>query len=201
MKPLAIDLFCGLGGWAEGFIMEGYRVIGFDNDPRFAKVYPGEFVLADVRTLDGRRFKDATVIVASPPCQEFSMRFLRKVQKPPSTELVEAAWRIGMESGRPMVLENVQGAREFIGKPRCHRGAYYLWGDVPLLPWLRLPPKVGAVARATGGWNSYPGGRSKMLGPERLKKWGARDRGRGGAAHRAKIPLPLARAVARGFRP
>lgn len=30
MKPLCIDLFCGLGGWAEGFIAEGYRVIGFD---------------------------------------------------------------------------------------------------------------------------------------------------------------------------
>jgi len=25
----------------EGFIAEGYRVVGFDNDSRFAKVYPG----------------------------------------------------------------------------------------------------------------------------------------------------------------
>ena len=40
-RPLAIDLFCGLGGWTEGFIAEGYRVVGFDNDSRFAKVYPG----------------------------------------------------------------------------------------------------------------------------------------------------------------
>jgi len=30
MKPLAIDLYCGLGGWAEGFLSEGYRVVGFD---------------------------------------------------------------------------------------------------------------------------------------------------------------------------
>ena len=30
MKPLCIDLFCGLGGWAEGFLSEGYDVIGFD---------------------------------------------------------------------------------------------------------------------------------------------------------------------------
>jgi hypothetical protein len=30
MKPLAIDLFCGLGGWTEGLLAEGYDVVGFD---------------------------------------------------------------------------------------------------------------------------------------------------------------------------
>jgi hypothetical protein len=29
LMPLAIDLFCGLGGWAEGLLAEGYDVIGF----------------------------------------------------------------------------------------------------------------------------------------------------------------------------
>lgn len=29
-KPLAIDLFCGLGGWTEGLLAEGYYVVGFD---------------------------------------------------------------------------------------------------------------------------------------------------------------------------
>jgi site-specific DNA-cytosine methylase len=27
---LAIDLFCGLGGWTEGLLAEGYYVVGFD---------------------------------------------------------------------------------------------------------------------------------------------------------------------------
>ena len=30
MTPLAIDLFCGLGGWTEGLLAEGYWVVGFD---------------------------------------------------------------------------------------------------------------------------------------------------------------------------
>ena len=71
MNALAIDLFCGLGGWAEGFLAEGYSVVGFDNERR---PYPGHLVLQDVTTLHGSQFKDAAVIVASPPCQAYSYR-------------------------------------------------------------------------------------------------------------------------------
>lgn len=74
MRPLAIDLFCGLGGWTDGFLAEGYDVVGFDIERHDYGTggYPGQLVIQDVTTLDGAQFKDAAVIVASPPCQEFS---------------------------------------------------------------------------------------------------------------------------------
>jgi hypothetical protein len=72
--PLCIDLFCGLGGWAEGFLAEGYRVIGFDIERHDYGTggYPGQLVIQDVLTLHGAQFRDAACIVASPPCQEYS---------------------------------------------------------------------------------------------------------------------------------
>ena len=96
---LAIDLYCGLGGWAEGFLSEGWRIIGFDNEP---KPYPGEFVLQDVTTLHGAQFKDAAVIVASPPCQAYSYRAMpwkrAKALPPPDNTLFETCFRIQREA-------------------------------------------------------------------------------------------------------
>lgn len=33
-KPLMVDLYAGLGGWAFGGIAEGYDVVGFDIERR-----------------------------------------------------------------------------------------------------------------------------------------------------------------------
>ena len=66
-KPLCIDLFCGLGGWAEGFLAEGFTVVGFDI---VRMAYPGFLVLQDVRHLHGSQFRRAACLVASPPCTE-----------------------------------------------------------------------------------------------------------------------------------
>src|SRR3954465_7217003 len=73
-KPLAIDLFCGLGGWTDGLLAEGYDVIGFDIEQHVygEHRYPAQLVIQDVLTLHGSQFKTADLIVASPPCQEYS---------------------------------------------------------------------------------------------------------------------------------
>jgi len=54
-KAIAIDLFCGLGGWAHAFLDSGYRIIGFDIEAHDYGngSYPGELVLQDVRSVNG----------------------------------------------------------------------------------------------------------------------------------------------------
>lgn len=73
-KPLCIDLFCGLGGWTEGFLAEGWNVVGFDIERHVygQHQYPAQLVLQDVRTIHGSQFRHAHAIVASSPCQAYS---------------------------------------------------------------------------------------------------------------------------------
>ncbi len=145
MQPLAIDLFCGLGGWTEGLLAEGYHVIGFDIERHVygAHRYPAQLVIQDVLTLHGSQFKDAALIVASPPCQGYSYRAMpwsrAKALPPPDNSLFEACFRIQREaceaSGRhiPLIVENVKGAQPWVGRARWNFGSFYLWGDVPAL--------------------------------------------------------------------
>lgn len=176
MKPLAIDLFCGLGGWTEGLLAEGWNVIGFDIECHEygEHRYPAHLVLHDVRELHGAWFKDASLIVASPPCQEYSymaMPWSRAKAKAAAiradttgaeharlTRLFRECFRIQREAcqsaGRhiPLVVENVRGAQPWVGKAAGHYGSFYLWGDVPAL----MPIALKAVKVPTMGAGWYP---------------------------------------------
>jgi hypothetical protein len=176
VKPLCIDLFCGLGGWADGFLAEGYRVIGFDI---VLRPYPGQLVVQDVMTLDGSRFRDAVVIVASPPCDEFSRwdQPWTRARNPPPPDLT--LWHqcrvIAGAAKVPLIVENVRGAQRWCGTANAHFGKQYLWGDVP------------AILPAINGLQNE--GRQKQTLSSTRK------------AERAKIPFPLAQHIARVFKP
>lgn len=252
--PLAIDLFCGLGGWSEALITDGWDVIGFDNERHEydGEKYPGQLVLQDVLTLSGWQFKDADVIVASPPCTEYSymaMPWSRAKQirralygrdefpegyKGSRTieelnALFDACFRIQREAceaaGRhiPLIVENVRGAQEWVGKARWNYGSFYLWGDVPAL----MPvAKRGAMKGCVGTVNGSGGFReqsswdreTKAFSDEHVKlggSWfgeyrkgqGPRNHGSNSKARKAasariaKIPYPLAQHIARVFYP
>ena len=157
MKPLAIDLFCGLGGWTEGLLAEGYDVVGFDIERHEygEHRYPAQLVVQDVLTLRGSQFRNAALIVASPPCQAYSYRAMpwkrAKALPPPDNTLFETCFRIQREAceaaGRhiPMVVENVRGAQKWVGRARWNYGSFYLWGDVPA-----LMPQILAAHKVTG---------------------------------------------------
>lgn len=151
IKPLCIDLFCGLGGWTGGFLAEGWDCIGFDIERHDygSGGYPGQLVLQDVLTLHGSQFRNADCIVASPPCQNYSYMAMpwsrakamrdRWLKDGPNNRLFDACFRIQREAcqaaGRyiPMVVENVRGAQPWVGRAAWSYGSFYLWGDVPAL--------------------------------------------------------------------
>jgi hypothetical protein len=180
VRPLGIDLFCGLGGWTEGLLAEGYDVVGFDIERHDYGTggYPAQLVLQDVLTLHGRQFKDAALIVASPPCQEFSYMAMpwtraKQIERalhgigqfpkgytgsrtlPELTALFNACFRIQREAIEaagyfiPLVVENVRGAEKWVGRARWHYGSFYLWGDVPA-----LMPIPGRLRKSlVGSWD------------------------------------------------
>jgi hypothetical protein len=181
MKPIVHDLYCGLGGWAEGFLSEGYEVHGYDIEKHDygTGTYPGNLILCDVRSIHGSQLKDAAVIVASPPCQEPSYRAMpwKRAKAlnaigPPHNfiELFNACFRIQREAseaaGRyiPLIVENVCGAQRWVGRARWHFGSYYLWGDVPALMPVTLKSREVPGFRFDGSGGSLKTASVKATG-------------------------------------
>lgn len=197
-KPLCIDLFCGLGGWTEGFLAEDWDVIGFDIERHQygEQCYPAQLVIQDVLTLHGAQFKGADMIVASPPCQQYSLWGMRMFHSHPATpdkSLWEAAVRIGQEAGVPTIIENVRGAQYWWGKSDWKSGPYHFWGNVPCL-WPDAPTKRKNVVddikngdrrglKVNANFSSTSAQRKQVT------------------AEAAKIPIELSSHIARVFRP
>jgi hypothetical protein len=186
MRPLAIDLFCGLGGWTDGLLAEGFDVIGFDIERHVYGEYryPGMLAIQDVTTLHGSQFRDAALIVASPPCQEYSYMAMpwslakakaaaiRADESGAELErlnrLFNATFRIQREAceaaGRhiPLIVENVRGAEPWVGRSRWNFGSFYLWGDVPAL----MPPTFKAFDGSSKSFQTASADGLKGAGPK-----------------------------------
>lgn len=107
-KPRILDLFCCAGGVAMGYSRAGFDIVGVDIDsqPRF----PFEFIQADALTLDMEFLKSFDAIHASPPCQSYSDLAKRNGNAHEWPRLVEPVREMLTASGKPFVIENVEGA-------------------------------------------------------------------------------------------
>jgi len=183
-----LDLFCGLGGWSDGFASEGYEVLGIEIEPKIAKLYKHPVIVADVRTLNGEMFKGFDMIVGSPPCRDFSqLRFLdfrwkRKADPNYGLQFVNAFLRI-IDEAKPnfWLMENVPNLANYLDiKPvqksrlgktmiRCFWGKY---------PQFLIPMSNKHTVR----------GRKHLTykGLDHLESW-----------LNAKIPFPVATALAK----
>lgn len=121
-KPIAIDLFCGVGGMSLGFKEAGFRVVGaFDNDERHINAYKNNFPSVPAFTLDLRRAtggvllnlihckREIDVLFGGPPCQGFSMIGKRRKNDCRNLLLYEFSRLIREIGPSYFVLENVPG--------------------------------------------------------------------------------------------
>ncbi|MBS1863033.1 MAG: DNA cytosine methyltransferase [Actinobacteria bacterium] len=115
-KPILIDVYCGAGGATRGYQEAGFEVIGVDVDPQ--PEYVGDqFVQMDaLEFLDRLRYTlhlDTVVaaIHASPPCQRYSQMLHGKPElQEKHPDLIEPTREALIKTGRPYVIENVEGA-------------------------------------------------------------------------------------------
>jgi DNA (cytosine-5)-methyltransferase 1 len=130
LKPIYkfIDLFCGAGGFAEGFVLTGRfkSLLGIDNFRPAAQTYKINFplslvLLEDIKRVQNRELEDlidindVDIVIGSPPCEPFTganpkreKNPLDRLYKDPMGQLTLHFIRIvGAIKPRIFVMENV----------------------------------------------------------------------------------------------
>ena len=191
----ALDLFCGLGGFSDGLALEGFEVLGVEIEPKIAALYKHPVIVADIRSLNPENFKGYDLIVGSPPCRDFARPicsvFGHRWKRPPDPAygmvLVRAFLNfVKVAEPRFWLMENVIGLKEYLEiPPKCesYLGLYMkraLWGNFP--PFL-IPMDMNKKSMF------QPGSFCKPVDNTWLRSW-----------NRAKIPLPVARALGRAVK-
>ena len=160
-----LDLFSGLGGFSEAFVLNDDEVLRIENNPLLSEVK--HTVMMDVCKLrdiiaEGLTQGDLNpyllnidLIVASPPCYDFSLAYsapqgiiARKGKEEfeayqPDMELFEVTLEIiEMLKPRYWIIENVRGSIRHCEKiglvPRQKFQAYVLYGNFPKF----TPPRM-----------------------------------------------------------
>lgn len=146
-----LDLFSGLGGFSEAFLQAGDEVVRVENNQLLSEV-PCTSIecVRHVRDRlksfkeEGHAIRDIDVVLASPPCYEFSLAYSAprsKAQREgeewnPSLDLVETTLEIiDLIQPRYWVIENVIGSATYFERlglvPHQIMRPYVLYGNFP----------------------------------------------------------------------
>ena len=113
-----LDLYCGAGGATRGFMDAGFHVVGVDLYPQ--PRYSGNiFIQADaLEYLAHVDLSPFDFIHASPPCPRFTaLKTAPNTKGDAHPDLITPIRPLLIRSGKPWVIENVEGARKYLIDP------------------------------------------------------------------------------------
>lgn len=206
-QRVCLDLFSGLGGFSQAFEdADGWRVVTVDIE--------GEFdpdICADIMELLPGDLPDADVVLASPPCVDFSVACIvnkwshslerrprhlpRKAQVADSIAVVfRTLWLVQELQPDWWFMENPQGMlRKWIGEPSgqvhyCQYGSPFkkptdLWGRHPRMEYRHCPG-------STCGHTSNPREVNTFRDESRTRAVDSSN-----SAERAKVPRELSESI------
>ncbi|UJW35086.1 DNA methylase [Saccharothrix sp. AJ9571] len=105
-RPVLLDLCCKAGGTSKGYHDAGFDVVGVDIEPQ--PNYPFEFHQADALDFLASHGREFDAIAASWPCQRFSLA--QRIRGNDHPDLITPGRDLLNLTGRPWVIENVEGA-------------------------------------------------------------------------------------------
>lgn len=109
MKPRLLDAYCCAGGATKGYQRAGFHVTGVDIAPQ--PHYCGDdFVQGDAIEYIREHGHEYVAIHASPPCQASSALTKGTNHGRTYPQLIPATRSVLQATGRPWVMENVQGS-------------------------------------------------------------------------------------------
>lgn len=152
-----LDLFSGLGGWARPLRDRGHEVVTLDVDPTFNADHVRDILrVSSLKELEGKRRFD--LVLASPPCQAFSLLAVWRHWRKEGTEyqpltprarlgvkVMEHTFKL-VEAYRPRgwVIENPRGMMRMLAPRKPDVTVWYcklgekrakptdLWTNLPL---------------------------------------------------------------------
>lgn len=108
-KPILLDTCCKAGGCTRGYQQAGWYVVGVDIEPQ-PNYIGDEFIQADAVDFIYKRGREFDGIHSSPPCQRYSQIQHITKNNAKFPDLVQPVRDALVWTGKPYVIENVEGA-------------------------------------------------------------------------------------------